>query len=91
MLQHNLIQKFERRLKAQRFSVNTISNYSSALKIAFKEVKLSGVKALPLELIERYLSTIKLLNLIFRTLIKEMYTHVTKVGKSNVKSPLDTL
>lgn len=56
MLQRKLIQKFERRLKAQRFSVNTISNYSSALKMALKEMKQSGVKALPLELIERYIN-----------------------------------
>ncbi len=35
MLQHNLIQKFERRLKAQRSWANTTQNYPSALKMAF--------------------------------------------------------
>jgi hypothetical protein len=56
MLQSKLIQKFERRLKAQRFSVNTFSNFSNVLKMALKEMKQSGVKALPLELIERYIN-----------------------------------
>jgi len=56
MPQQDLIQKFERRLKAQRFSSNTISNYSSALKMALNEMKQSGKTALPIELIERYIN-----------------------------------
>ncbi|XWN38549.1 MAG: tyrosine-type recombinase/integrase [Balneola sp.] len=56
MLQRKLIQKFEGRLKAQRYSANTVLNYSSALKMALKEMKQSGVNALPLELIERYIN-----------------------------------
>lgn len=56
MSQRNLIQKFENRLKAQRFSPNTISNYSSALKMALREMKKTGENALPLELVERYIN-----------------------------------
>jgi len=56
MLQRDLIQKFERRLKAQRFSVNTISNYSSALKLALSEMKQTGKTSVPLHLIERYIN-----------------------------------
>ncbi len=56
MPQSNLIQKFERRLKAQRYSANTISNYSSALKMALREMKKTGENALPLELVERYIN-----------------------------------
>tara|TARA_R110002124_G_scaffold109723_4_gene263156 strand:- start:18751 stop:19587 length:837 start_codon:yes stop_codon:yes gene_type:complete len=56
MPQRDLIQKFESRLKTQRFSENTISNYSSALKLALKEMKKTGKNSLPLELIERYIN-----------------------------------
>jgi site-specific recombinase XerD len=56
MLQRNLIQKFERRLKAQRFSDNTISNYSSALKLALSEMKQTGESMVSLQLIERYIN-----------------------------------
>lgn len=56
MLQRNLIQLFEQRLKAQRFSNNTISNYSSALKVALGEMKQSGENPLQLDLLERYIN-----------------------------------
>lgn len=56
MPQRNLIHKFESRLKAQRFSENTISNYSSALKLALSEMKQTGERKVSLPLIERYIN-----------------------------------
>tara|TARA_R110000868_G_scaffold37111_9_gene131493 strand:- start:28244 stop:28864 length:621 start_codon:yes stop_codon:yes gene_type:complete len=56
MPQQELIQRFENRLRAQRFSKNTISNYSSALKVALSEMKQSGAESVPINLIERYIN-----------------------------------
>jgi integrase/recombinase XerD len=56
MLQPNLLKLFESRLKAQRYSENSIRNYSSALVVACKEMKQNGSKPISLDLIERYIS-----------------------------------
>jgi integrase/recombinase XerD len=51
-----MMDKFEKRLAVQRYSKNTIRNYSSALKQALREMKKDGSSPVEPGLIERYIN-----------------------------------